>query len=364
MSGLELLRRLADDLDDSRAWWLVKESRQRFWGCDDFSEVSLRDLLMEVYGKLYGETGGAEGSRLMPGGTEWPRFEDGEPVRIGDEAADSDGRELDGPVVSIELFENGFALHGDALHAFYGYEERVKRPAPKVLDADGVEIRVGDRLYDTETGCGRTVRAVNDNETVEFEGCENRGWLGKFLTHRAPVLAADGKPLRVGETVYGTEEGGPYVVANVSDEGSVFLDGFGDTGLHGSMLTHQRPVLAADGLPINDGDELWLTDEGRAEETGVCGEPLKVVGFSDWRDVECLDRNDIAEGCDEPWNIAPRHLTHERPDSWERIEDDATLTPHAYAQGNPGWIEEDSFVEFMTKDLVRRARALAGRDAK
>lgn len=80
MSGLELLRRLADDLDDSRAWWLVKESRQRFWGCDDFSEVSLRDLLMELYGKLRGETGGAEGSRLMPGGMEWPRFEGGEPV--------------------------------------------------------------------------------------------------------------------------------------------------------------------------------------------------------------------------------------------------------------------------------------------
>lgn len=351
MSGLELLRRLADDLDDSRAWWLVKESRQRFWGCDDFSEVSLRDLLMEVYGKLRGETGCAEGSRLMPGGMEWPRFEGGEPVRIGDEAADSDGRELDEPVVSIELFENGFVLHGGTAQAFYGYEERVKRPAPEVLDADGVEIRVGDTVYDM-FGDRHEVKGFGKQGDVllEFHNDESLGWRPSNFTHRAPVLAADGKPLRVGETVYGTEEGGPYVVANVSDEGSVFLDGFGGTGLHGSMLTHQRPVLAADGLPINDGDELWLTDEGRAEETGVCGEPLKVVGFSDWRDVECLDRDDIAEGCDEPWNIAPRHLTHERPDSWERIEDDAK------AWVNPTMEER--------AELVRRCKALAGRDAK
>ena len=35
-----------------------------------------------------------------------------------------------------------------AFGCFYGkYGERVKRPAPKVIDADGVEIKVGDTIY-------------------------------------------------------------------------------------------------------------------------------------------------------------------------------------------------------------------------
>ena len=136
--------------------------------------------------------------RLMPEGMEWPRFEDNEPVRIGDEV------ELLTGCITVEAveFSRGKvcikdAEDGDWNTSSYAMHP-LKRPAPKVLDADGVEIRVGDRLYDTDTGCGRTVRAVNDNGTVEFEGYENRGWFVRFLTHRAPVLAADGRPLRKG----------------------------------------------------------------------------------------------------------------------------------------------------------------------
>ena len=36
-----------------------------------------------------------------------------------------------------------------------------------------------------------------------------------MLTHRAPVLAADGKPLREGETVWSIEDGGPYKVTGI-----------------------------------------------------------------------------------------------------------------------------------------------------
>ena len=119
-----------------------------------------------------------------------------------------------------------------------------KRPAPKVLDADGTEIRVGDEVWDVETGCKRTVRAVNDNETVEFDGYENRGWFSKFLTHRAPILAADGKPLREGETVWSVDSGIRYTVEKITDE-LIPIKCHSEMGymvsLCPSQLTHTKP---------------------------------------------------------------------------------------------------------------------------
>lgn len=239
-------------------------------------------------------------SRLMPEGMEWPCFDDGEPVRIGDEAPfGSDGRMV---VTGIELVEGGFVLHGRdggierPCQTGYKVGERVKRPAPKVLDADGVEIRVGDKLYDTETGCGRTVRAINDDGTVEFDGHENRGWFGKFFTHRAPVLAADGKPLREGETVWSTEDGGPYKV---------------DT-------------------------------------------PLNVDCYG----VRLLNGRT-------PFRRSPDTLTHERPDSWERLEEDAGKNPFDYCKDVGHRLDTcENSEAYKSRDLVRRAKALAGRDAK
>ena len=90
-------------------------------------------------------------TRLMPEGMEWlveswPRFEDDAPVCIGDEIS---WRDEGGVVNSIELQDGGyFILHAadsaeDWILPQYFPGERVKRPAPKVYDADGVEIREG-----------------------------------------------------------------------------------------------------------------------------------------------------------------------------------------------------------------------------
>ena len=194
----------------------------------------------------------------------------------------------------VNMYSDGsFALNFRA----YSKGERVKRPAPKVLDADGAEIRVGDEVWDVETGCKHTVRSVNNNETVEFDGHENRGWFGKFLTHRAPVLAADGKPLRVGDTVWYANGDSPQlkVVRIESDR----------------VVTENA----------RDGEQWW----------------------------------------------AAYILTHERPDSWERLEEDAGKGACDY------FGHEDDMVcrgcpasgkgceETMARDLVRRARALAER---
>lgn len=79
----------------------------------------------------------------------WPRFEDGEPVMIGDEATNNKNQRF--TVKRIE-FRHGKWMLNDSVtdgHYLNGKSgKRVERPAPKVLDANGVEIKVGDTVYD------------------------------------------------------------------------------------------------------------------------------------------------------------------------------------------------------------------------
>lgn len=78
----------------------------------------------------------------------WPKFEDGEPVMIDDRV---DG--LGGEVIEVYITENAaYIWNNSANHMHLSHGERVKRPAPEVLDADGMEIKVGDTVYELETG--------------------------------------------------------------------------------------------------------------------------------------------------------------------------------------------------------------------
>ena len=73
----------------------------------------------------------------------WPRFEDGEPVWLGDEVVDFGGK-----IVDIDFADKGVVIWNNACnHLHLAIGERVKRPVPKVLDADGVEIKVGDTVW-------------------------------------------------------------------------------------------------------------------------------------------------------------------------------------------------------------------------
>lgn len=81
----------------------------------------------------------------------WPRFEDGEYVWFGDRYEDWDGWKKEVAAVQFERNESSL-LDCDGFHTCFSLSEHVKRPAPKVLDADGVEIKVGDTVY----GIGRT----------------------------------------------------------------------------------------------------------------------------------------------------------------------------------------------------------------
>ena len=98
-----------------------------------------------------------DAERALPEGVEWPRFEDGEPVKVGDEV------EYKGETMRVYLATidaDGWALwcarEGIDGRLSGSCGERVKRPAPKVLDADGVSIKVGDTVYFVD-GNGRTL---------------------------------------------------------------------------------------------------------------------------------------------------------------------------------------------------------------
>ena len=183
-----------------------------------------------------------ESERALPEGVEWPRFEDGELVKVGDTVGS------DEPFTAEEVsFESERWLIKASARSVCGYfhgafGELVKRPSPKVLDADGAPIEVGDTVY--------------------FVGGSGA---------RYAVKDIDFKP---------------------------------------------------------DGAFVGIIDEGRYSAT-----------------------------------VNPESLTHERPDSWERLEEDARKGSMCYARNILGinirktTTSEDN--EAFARDLVSRAKALA-----
>ena len=232
----------------------------------------------------------------------WPRYEDGEPVMIGDEV---DG--LGGEIIEVYIAENAAAIWNNfANHMHLSPGERVKRPAPEVLDADGMEIKVGDRIYSIETGNSYTVRSINGSGTIEFNGFNDKGWSPKYFTHMQPTFDADGVLIKVGDTVW-HHSGFAHGVVTSIDAGSLM------------------------------------------------GTVRYVNGGVEFRD-------------------AAKDLTHACPDSWERLEEDAVKVVCEYAGAVPdefGDYDCDTCRLFdargkliceqlMTREIVRRAKALAG----
>ena len=183
-------------------------------------------------------------ARLMPDGMEWPRFESGEPVRIGDVVSDVEVRSV--------VFRDGGILLSDCTSVPGGgtwrsYKEPIKRPTPKVLDADGVEIRVGDTVWHVHDLDKFTVTNPNNGENLSVSCMGEDGneycCYPSGLTHRAPVLAADGRPLREGETVY-LQDGESFTVDFIRSDGNVAVRELSSgMYLRPERLTHAKPEI-------------------------------------------------------------------------------------------------------------------------
>ena len=246
--------------------------------------------------------------RLMPEGMVWPRI-DGKPVVIGERlvgyGSGDDGYEVVGvrPTCGWVLTKSYDHITRDGGSVILEWDaSKCHRPAPKVLDADGAEIRVGDTVWHVETGEQCNVvevdsRSVSVDFLVDGDGTKHTGSvLPVNLTHRAPVLAADGKPLREGETVYHTKS---------------WMD--------------KEPRVIERLEPLGDEARVWFSN-GNYEWSGS--------------------------------------LTHERPDSWELITEDIA-SPYCADYCIKYGVDHSSMSFEYAKacDIVRRAKALAERDA-
>lgn len=142
--------------------------------------------------------------RLMPPGMEWPRFEDGWKVACGDEFRVY-GETRVRKTYGISTYKDGsFIIHFNPIcgHRF-APGERVKRPEPEVLGADGEPIRKGETMYSIHDGKCATVKSLFGNIGLQMESddgdCFETAPLN--LTHERPVFGADGLPIKVGEAV-------------------------------------------------------------------------------------------------------------------------------------------------------------------
>lgn len=219
--------------------------------------VSAYDLLPEedrkaiVWVREHGGLGSVK-NRLMPEGMKWPRYGTGEFVDFGDEVARDGG---DGAAAAVDKI----VFHGSLWQLFdrYGCEinedmmgpgERVKRPAPKVLDADGVEIRKGDVLYSVETGDCVTVGSIELGNPwfAATDGALEH--CAKF-THKRPVLDADGVLCREGDEVWEVrshrrrEIVGTHYRDYKTGEPLILCDGDDEIPIPATYVTHTKPEI-------------------------------------------------------------------------------------------------------------------------
>ena len=121
-----------------------------------------------------------------------PRFEDGEPVQRTDKVDWENLRDYhpQSPWMITAIRNDGrpIATAGDKVVAVANITDDgfVKRPEPKALDADGVEIKVGDTVYDTSNGKALKVTEVLKSSVgvIGELGCGSI--LAEHITHREP----------------------------------------------------------------------------------------------------------------------------------------------------------------------------------
>lgn len=257
-------------------------------------------------------------------------------------------------------YELASALHNIAA----GIEEKVDEMR-HVLAADGVEVHKGDDVWSTtgEFDGKRTVSSVHidpdEPPYAMFEELQKPySCLCCYLTRRAPVLAADGEPLEVGQTVYVIANGKTHHVTEVDAVSKRFRSMEQVDGSHWldpMCFTHQRPVLGADGVPIKKGDTVWH------KATGI---KYRVFRFSAiencvWGDS---DLGSFLLDCSMLTNTKP-----EPSDSWEKWSEDFIKPPCVYCRDILGVefdddTELDKAFDAQVQDMERRARALAEKE--
>lgn len=186
--------------------------------------------------------------------------------------------------------------------------------------------------------------------------------VGETLEIVEKILDAEGVPIEVGDTVYCDDDPEPFTVTLFDyTECSVYLTLAKDPNntllykMEPSRLSHKCPILDADGVPINVSDIVYGVSTNVGDVTYVS------LGKGKAYTVERIKANgenylvDIAEvkGERQLYSVSPENLTHERFDSWEKLEEDVY---HLVTKGYLDRPDED------VKSIMRRAKTLAKAD--
>lgn len=126
-----------------------------------------------------------------------------------------------------------------------------------------------------------------------------------------PILAGDGEPLEVGQTVWHVGNGIEFTVVSLPKPEEyqavkLRLDDGAFTGLDPDQLTHQRPVLDADGKPVEVGKTYYGGD----------GVAWFVGGINHKNKSHPIVARNGSKGTRE---LRPEWLTLTPPDTWERL---------------------------------------------
>lgn len=251
-----------------------------------------RNVRIEELGHRVGELtaeNAALRKRAMPEGYEWPHYEDESPVPFGDTL--EQWPDYDGQFVfdHLEIYQSGeLALSKtDGLRSMYSPGERVRRP--QVLAADGEPLEAGQTVYgigrsqhefevlapnyvNPEVGDRFSVKCLDKDENEEC-WCDPN-----MLTHKRPVLDADGVTICEGDTVYDISDGTEFVITSTEldelDHVKAHLEKpiKAIVSIHPLLLTHTKP----------EPSDSWERVEEDAKKD-VC------VYFNNRRDVECTD---------------------------------------------------------------------------
>ena len=119
--------------------------------------------------------------RLMPEGMEWPKV-DGKPVDFNT----CYGPSL-GVLEAVSIYNNG-ACEVMSHDGIVKNATEIHVSKPKVVDADGVEIKQGDTVYVLGFGEPLTVKGFTDDGRVlmSFHGENSLGYKPSKLTHEQP----------------------------------------------------------------------------------------------------------------------------------------------------------------------------------
>ncbi len=208
-------------------------------------------------------------------------------------------------------------------------------------DDKGEPWRIGDTFEHIPSGMMHEIVGYETDEAgnLVIVSEEHRGSVYRPSEIRRPapkVLDADGVETKVGDTVYEGGSPNPLRVVHVYKDGDIEAIGDGDlcSKLDSSNYTHECPVFDAEGVRICKGDTVWRTKDGLK---------MKVVAVGEEAFVHCCEVMTLLpdDNADDPGKLhySGKELTHREPDSLEKIEQDMRQNHEKWVSDPNEWLE-------------------------